>query len=110
MLKGFKDIAISKGLQMTANNLIKEYGKVLKLNVNSNDKSIDLEIMLEGELEPISVKIDKYTLIEKNGKKFIKIDDIHTSRTWLNRVAVNFLNGKEFELPDKYADIIETLI
>ncbi len=110
MLKGFKDIAISKGLQVTANNLIQEYGRVLKLNVNSQDKSIDLEVMLEGELEPISVKIGRYTVTEENGKKFITVDNIETSRAWLNKVANNFLNGKRFALPQKYADIIESII
>ena len=110
MLKLFKDTAISKGLQLASNSLIKEYGKVLKLNINSKDKSIDLEVMLEGELEPISVNIGGYHIIEDSGKKFIVLDNITTSRAWLNRVANNFLNGKRFELPQQYADLLEMII
>ena len=110
MFKAIKDTALSKGLQLTANSLIKEYGRVLKLNIDSKDKSIDLEVMLDGEVEPISIKVDKYNIIEENGKKFIEIDNITTSRSWLNRVATNFINGKKFELPKKYSDIIESII
>ena len=110
MFKAIKDTAVSKGLQLTANSLIKEYGKVLKLNVNSKDKSIDLEVMLDGEVEPISIKVGKYDIIEENGKKFIEIDNITTSRSWLNKVAINFINGKKLELPQKYSDIIESII
>ena len=110
MLKKIKNIALSKGIYLVSNSLIKEYGRVLKLNVDSDKKYIKLEIMLEGEIEPTSIKIGKYNVIEESGKKFIEIDNITTSRAWLNTISSKFLNGKRFELNQQYADLIEKII
>jgi hypothetical protein len=92
------------------NFLIKDYGKILNLSINSKDKSVGLTVDLNGEKEPLNIKISNYRVFEKNGESFIKINGIETSRDWINRVASSYLSGKEFKVPDEFVKILNMVI
>ena len=110
MLSGMKDAALSKGAQIAINKQIKEYGKMLKLNVDSKRKSLEMEVMLDGEKEPLAVFVEKYQLSEEEGKHYLTVHGVSTSRAWINTVASNYLEGKRFELPAEYAKLLKVLI
>ena len=110
MLQKMKDKALSHGARMAINTQIEAYGKVQKLNLDSKNKSIDMEVMLEGELEALSVHVDNYELIETDGLHQLKISGVTTSRTWINTVASAHLDGKVFNIPDEYAKMLKSVI
>ncbi|BAF71911.1 hypothetical protein [Sulfurovum sp. NBC37-1] len=110
MLKKVKDAALSKGAKVAINAYIKEYGKMLKLNLDSEKKSITMEVLLEGEKEPLAVHVERYELTKENGKHFLKIYGIHTSRAWINTVAASYLEGKSFEIPEEYAKMLKVIV
>ena len=64
-----KDAALSKGTKIAINSQIKEYGKMLKLNLDSTQKSIEIEVMLDGEHKPLKVHMRNYEL--RNSPKTI---------------------------------------
>jgi len=110
MFKKMKDAALSKGAKVAINSYIKEYGKMLKLNLDSENKSIDLEVLLDGETEPLSVTVERYELTEEHGKNLLKIYGIHTSRAWINTIAASYLEGKSFEIPEEYAKMLKVIV
>ena len=110
MFGKMKDVALSVGAKKAINSQIKEYGEMLKLNLDSNNKSLEAEVMLEGEKEPLTVKIARYEMREEKGKHFLKINGVTTSRAWINTVATTYLEGKDFEISAEYASIIKALI
>jgi len=103
-------MALSKGVKIAINMQIKEYGEMLKLNLDSNNKSIEAEIMLDGEREPLTVHVERYEMTEENGRHFLKIHGVTTSRTWINTVASSYLDGKTFEIPTEYAKLLKVVI
>ncbi len=110
MLRKLKDKALAKSLQVAINFKIKEYGEMLKLNLDSQNKKIDFEVMLKGEKEPLKVFVNEYEITEENGKYFLFAKDITTSREWINIVAENYLKGEKIELPEKIAKTLEILV
>ncbi len=110
MFKKIKDTALSKGIQIAINSQIKEFGKMLKFNLDSKNKTIEIEVMLDGEQEPLMVKVHNYELTEENGKYFIKIHRVTTSRRWINVLAGNYLEGKAFEIPSEYAKMLKVMV
>ena len=110
MLKNMKEKALSHAVRLAINTQIKAYGKVQKLNLNSKNKSINMEVMLEGELEALSVYVDNYELIETDGLSQLKVRGVTTSRTWINTVASAHLEGKVFNIPDEYAKMLKAVI
>ena len=110
MFKKMKDAALSKGVKVAINGYIKEYGKMLKLNLDSKNKSISLEVLLEGEKEPLTVTVQRYELTEEKGKHLLKIYGIQTSRAWINTMAASYLEGKSFEIPNEYAKMLKVIV
>ena len=110
MFKRAKDALLSSGARKFMDSQIQEYGKVLKFNLDSKEKSMELEVMLEGEKEPLHVKINHYELQKEDEKDYITIKDVVTSRTWINTVASQYIEGKKFEVPSGYASVLKMMI
>ncbi len=110
VFKKLKDTALSKGAKVAINAYIRKYGKMLKLNLDSKRKSIELEVLLEGEKEPLTVKVERYALTEEKGKYFLKIYGIEISRAWINTLASSYLEGKAFEIPEEYAKVLKVVV
>lgn len=105
-----KDAAMSKAVQIALNRYIKEYGAILHLNLDSENKTIEVEILLEGEVEPLAVKVGKYEIVEENGANYIKVQDVHTSRVWLNTLASSYLEDKKFPVPAEYVKLLKVIV
>ena len=67
------------------NSKIERYGYMLKLDINSGDKTIDLEVLLRGESAPLKVHVGRYEVIG-GAESGIKIGQITTSREWITEV------------------------
>lgn len=105
-----KDAALSKGAKAVINTQIKEYGRMLKLDLDSKSKRLRVEVMLEGEKEPLYVEVARYELCEEGGKHMLKIYGVHTSRAWINTLVGNYLEGKAFEIPAEYAKMLKMVV
>jgi len=110
MLTGAKDKALSVGVQKVINHKIEEFGELLKFDLNSGAKTMELEVMLDGEREALHVKVNNYTLIQEGEKHFLVATDIVTSRVWINKVASQYLSGQKFEIPQEYAKMLKIVV
>jgi hypothetical protein len=105
-----KDAVLSKGSKTAANSLMKEYGRMLRLDLDSAKKCISMEVMLEGEAEPLHINISCYELSEEEGEYFLKLYGVETSRTWINTFAAAYLEGKAFKIPAEYAKFLKVVV
>ena len=105
-----KDKAVSVAVQKAINYKIEEFGEMLKFNLNSKAKTIDLEIMLNGESEPLYVQIKKYVLTQEDDKHYLEARDIVTSREWINIVASQYLSNQRFAIPSEYAKMLKMVV
>ena len=110
MIVKAKDSVVQKVVKMVINFYAKEYGKMLKLDLDSKAKSVSLEVMLDGEKEALSVKISNYEIVEERSKYFLKINGIRTSRAWINTIASSYLEGELFEIPEEYVKILMLIV
>jgi len=110
MLKNLKDKAISAIVKTVINLKIKEVGKMLRLNLDSQNKKIELELMLLGEKEPLYVEVGSYEISEEEGRYFLIVKDIKTSREWINIVAKNYLENQKFEIPENVAKTLKIIV
>jgi len=110
MLNTMKDKALSKGAKIALNTYISKYGNITKLSLNSRFKSMNLEIFLDGDSQPINVHIENYELVEKNSTYSLKISGIKTSKSWINTLAYEHLEAKEFSIPYEFATMLKAII
>ena len=83
-----------------------ELGKMLKFEIDSEEKSIDCSLLLNGETEPVYIQINDYQIIESDSVTQIKIRDVSIDRKWMEVLAKKHLVSKTFEIPDKVKDYL----
>lgn len=111
IIRSIKDTAVSSLGRVLINKFtLERYGEMIKFHLDSEEKQIFLSLLLKGEDKPIDAKAT-YNIEEKNNKTFIRLDDIQTSREWLNAVINDYLpeDKKEVELPSGLNSIIKIL-
>jgi hypothetical protein len=105
MLKSFRDNIIKKAF----NRKIKRFGTMLSLNLDSKNKCITLNVLLAGEESPLEIDIGRYDIVNHDEKYYLEINDVSTSRRWLNVLANETLNGEKIEIPSKIAKLIKVV-
>ena len=91
------------------NKKIKRFGTMLNLNLDSKNKSITLNVLLAGEDSPLELEIGRYDIVSHDDKYYIEMNDVSTSRLWLNVLAEETLNGERIEIPSKLAKLLKVV-
>ncbi len=110
MLQKVKDIALSKTAKVAINQYLKAYGEIEEITIDSKEKSIEVKVLLDGEYDAFVMSVDRYEILPKDNIYFIRLNGIYSSRRWMNRVSSNYLEGRLFEIPPKYATIVKSLL
>jgi hypothetical protein len=67
--------------------LLKKYGKLTRLEIDKENKTINAGLDLKGEREDIQITLSNYRLIQEEGRNPVfEPGTIEVSREWLNAV------------------------
>jgi len=82
------------------NGLIKRYGEVSELKIDSRKKSVEIVCVLTGENDPVKVFIENYHIESDGTKSFVEITALTCSRPWrLHNLLEDHARGRRLELP-----------
>ena len=96
-----KDWLIEKaGMALLNQAVLKPYGTLTRLKLDTTARTIEADLELNGETQPVNVQVREYELRESEGRATVVLKDIHTSRDWLTTLMKNFVVDREFNLPD----------
>ena len=73
---------------------ILEYGKLIKFELNSKNKTIFLSVLPKGEEKPIDIEIGSYEVHDTPDGPQLKFTNVNTSREWITTLAREFLDRK----------------
>ena|SRR5689334_8559200 len=90
--------------------LLRDYGEITFLEIDSADKTIHFEALLRGEKEPIRVEIQRYEIVERDGRVFFVTKQIQTSREWVTTLARNELVDRPIPLPANLSGLLTRLL
>jgi hypothetical protein len=97
---GAKDWLIEKtAAAMLNQSVLKPYGTLTRLKVDTTNCSIEGELDLKGETQPVRIDIRRYELFEEAGSTWFIIKEISTSREWLTILAQDVAVGRKLEIP-----------
>jgi len=85
-----KDALASQAAQVWANKLIARYGKVQDLKIDSRRKIVEVSCLLDGELTPITIRIENYVVETEREKRFIRATGFSCTRPWLHRFLTDY--------------------
>lgn len=96
---GYRDRALSAALKKILEQRVKRYGRLSRIILDSSQRSIQAEVLLHGETEPVTLSIGRYDIITEGEHRFLVMHDIHASREWIERLAQDFLEGRAVRMP-----------
>lgn len=82
------------------------FGTMTTLHIDSTHKRASCDLQLKGETQPLHVNIGAYELSVANGKTFLEIHEISTSREWMTLLAQQLVKGKKIEVPEIVASVL----
>lgn len=99
MFSGIRDSLSSSALKSLLASRISRYGKLTDLRIRSKDRTIRLELQLEGEQTAITIEVESYRIFDDNGTLLLTVERARASRPWLERVIEDFVVGRPFPVP-----------
>ena len=71
-----------------------------QLKIDPQRKTIDIELSLRGEDNPIQIHISGYDLQPTSDGGDFTVANVNISREWMNLLAAEFLTGRPLHVPD----------
>jgi hypothetical protein len=99
MFGGIKDSLTSSAAKSFIAARITRYGNLTELRINSREKTILADVLLQGEAEPIRIEVSRYRIVIKDGEPLLMIEAVRASRAWLDNLLEDLLVGRELPVP-----------
>ncbi len=78
---------------------------MLNFYIDSRQKTAQVEVLLKGEKEPITLIVQEYELSTEDSGTYLTIRKATASREWLAVLLDKFVCGRRFPIPEKYASV-----
>ena len=105
-----KDWLLQKGAEKALGMILRDYGTVRRVTLNSAERWCEVELDLKGEHDAVLLRADDVTFRTNVEQMFVRVGRIGCSREWLKRLGEQFFIGREFALPPKAAMAIRVLL
>jgi hypothetical protein len=105
-----KDNSVSLIAEQVLQKYLEPYGRLLGFALNTRQSRASLKVLLNGEAEPIMIDILEYELIQDATGTYVTVKQAKTSRDWLSALVQQFLIGRRFPIPEKYATYAKMLL
>ncbi len=99
MFSAAKDKMTSHAAKSYLNDVIKTYGEVEELTIDSKQKRVSLTCRLLGETDPITVAIDQYQVEKQDGRSYLIVTQSKATKPWLQAALQVHLHERRIALP-----------
>lgn len=105
-----KDTGASAAIHRWLAREMADYGELLDFNFSSRNRSVAMQVLLKGESDRLTVYVDDYEVVQRDGGDFIVVKNARASREWVNAVLRNFVINKPHRIPDQYAGMAKMVL
>lgn len=99
MFSRIKDSLASTAAKSLLASSLDRYGKITDLRISSREKTIAAELLLQGEAEPVMIRVERYRIIGGNGDFSLVVESVTASRVWLENLLNDLLVEKPVAVP-----------
>ncbi len=99
MFAGIKDSLASTAARSMLASRIDRYARLTDLRIRSREKTISVELLLEGEEAPVAITIGSYRVISRSGEYAVVVENVTATRPWLQNLLQDLLVEKPLTVP-----------
>ena len=108
---GAKDWVMEKAAAAMLNQaVLKPYGTLTRLKLDTTARTIDAELELKGETQPVRLQVQAFEIIKEGAEAYFVIQGLTTSREWLTVLARDFAVGRKFKIPPSVRSYLPMLL
>src|SRR5438034_10779095 len=100
MLSRFRGNLSALAARTFFNHAYARYGTMTQLKIDPEHKTIDIELALKGERDPIQIHVEGYALQSTSDGGTLTLSNISISREWMNLLATEMLKDQPLPIPD----------
>lgn len=101
-----RDRAVEAAARSYIARKIEKFGELRKLEIDSRQKRLAMEVALKGEVSPVSLQVDRYEIVQRDGESHIILRQARASREWITAALEEHVLGREFKLPPSAASVL----
>jgi hypothetical protein len=105
-----KDHSVSFLAEGMLRTRLEPYGCLREFKLDSQKNTASFTLLLKGELEPVTVDVQEYGLVEDGHGHYLVVNQVGSSRKWLDALLNDFLVGRRLRIPEKYAHYTKLLL
>lgn len=114
-LRAFKDKGLSAAFRKGLGDRLAAYGEVREVRLDSAAKTLELDLLLDGETRLVILTVTDYLVVEEDGTCYLEFGAVTASRPWMTRlvadVVARWLPDKRVRIdPPALARIMKTLL
>ena len=91
------------------NKKLKGLAELTDFEFNSDERKLYAEVVLAGEEEAIEVSLDDITLITDEEPYKLVIQQVKSSRPWLDALLTRVVLNREWKIPESQAELVHEL-
>lgn len=95
----FKDAGLASMVRLALEPKLRPYGTMTQLQLDSATKTIRLTLDLKGEPAPIELILRDYAIQETDGRFYVTVREVVSSREWITALASQFAVDRPIEIP-----------
>lgn len=99
MFSSLKDSLSSSAAKSLLASRVDRYGKLTDLRIRSRERTIAVELLLEGEEIPVTIRVERYRITGTSGEHSLTVEAVSASRPWLQNLLEDLLLGKPLQVP-----------
>lgn len=99
MFSSLKDSLSSSAAKSLLASRVDRYGKLTDLRIRSRERTIAVEILLEGEEIPVTIRVERYRITGTSGEHLLTVEAVSASRPWLRNLLEDLLLEKPLQVP-----------
>ena len=109
---GLKDRTVSLAARQLLAARLTPYGQMLNFQLDSQTKTVTLEILLKGERDPIRVTLAGYEILDgtPGTPPRVRVGGATASREWLEVLLNQFVVNQPLELPANLVPVLRLLV
>ena len=96
-----KDRMLENAASAMLNRYLEGIGTVTRMEVNSREKTLTIELALKGESSTVTLKAGRYEVSGGDGESdaWITLHDCQASREWISAALFRYVEGQRLKIP-----------
>lgn len=110
LLDSGKQVAAESAVRRYLAGKIASYGELQEFTLDLKQKTMEIQVLLEGESSSITLRVDGYQMLKKGDDTYLIIKKLDASRKWLLLLLNDLVVEKTIPVPNEYATLLKMVL